>query len=194
MPSFGRRLPRITLLASPFGRGPRGRALTLIEATVSVLVVGVMLVAALNTVGLTRTSESRLVERAHALRLAQDLMAEILLQAYADPIGGLGSFGPGSSEAATGNRSLFNDVDDYHGWSATPPQQRDGTPLTEYTGFTRRVSVDWFNPANLSLKVASESGVKRITVTVEQAGRVVVQLHAFRTSAWLDPLELRGEQ
>lgn len=70
--------------------------------------------------------------------------------------------GEGSS-----SRTDFDDVDDYHGWSASPPQDRGGSDLVDYAGWTRSVTVEYVNPVQPgSLGTASDGGAKRITVTV----------------------------
>lgn len=178
-------------------RGPiyegRRRAFTLIETVIATIIVGVTLVAALNTLGATRTGEYKIAERGRALLLAQDLTAEILQQAYADPVAGIGSFGLDTAEAVPGDRSLFDDVDDYDGWSASPPQYRDGTVIPGTEGYERVVSVAWVNPDDLLGVSGSETGVKRIVVTVEHQSRTIVSLSAYRTKLWFDPVELQGD-
>ena len=77
---------------------PARRSFSLVEVVVSVLIMGVMFVAALNTVGAARGGEYRLAEREQALLLAQALMAEILQQAYIDAAGAYGTWGLGSAE------------------------------------------------------------------------------------------------
>ena len=168
------------------------RGFSLIEAVMSVVIVGGLLVAAMNTLGAGTTAEYTAAERSRALLLAEDLMTEILQQAYEDPAYPPGSFGRGADEAATGDRSLFDDVDDYHGWSASPPQYRDGTPISWAGGFTRSVQVHRVNSGNLNLVVGSDSGVKRIRVTVTRGGKELVVLTGYRTSAWQDPAEIQG--
>jgi hypothetical protein len=150
------------------------------------MVVSLLLVAALQTVAAARSGEYKLAERNRALLLAQDLMAEILQQAYADPAYGPGSFGLGADEV-TGNRSLFDDVDDYDGWQASPPQNKDGSVIPWATGYKQAVSVMWVVSGSLSTRSLAETGIKRIEVTVERAGRPVVVLDAYRTTCWIDP-------
>lgn len=167
------------------------RGFTMVEVVVSTAIVSVLLVAALNTVAAARTTEYKLAERNRALLLAQALMAEILQQAYADPIGGLSSFGLGSSEV-TGNRSLFNDVDDYNAWVACPSQNKDGSTIPNATDYEQSVSVAWVNPANLSQTVGSNSGVKRIQVKISRQGRTIITLTAYRTQVWTGGADAQG--
>ena len=157
-------------------------AFTLVEVMMSVIIVGVMFAAALNTVGSARVGEYKIVGRNRGLLLAQDLMAEILQQAYDDPNGSV-VFGAESGEG-TSNRTDFDDVDDYHAWSKSPPQRKDGTVIPNLDGWERSVAVVWVNPDDLSQTVGSDQGAKRMTVTVTHNGVPAAALFAFRTSAW----------
>jgi hypothetical protein len=162
-----------------------------VEVVVSTLVVSVLLVAALNTVGAARTGEYKLAERGRALLLAQALLSEILQQAYNDPVQGPTSWGIGADEL-TGNRSLFDDVDDYDGWQASPPQNKDGSVIPGADDYEQLVAVAWVDPANLGQTSTSPTGVKRIKVTIRRQGREIITLCAYRTLAWCDPVELQG--
>jgi len=159
-----------------------GLAFTLVEVMISVIIVGVMFAAALNTVGSARVGEYKIGARNRGLLLAQDLLAEILQQAYDDPDDPV-VFGTESGEG-TSNRTDFDDVDDYHGWSKSPPQGRGGTVIPNLDGWERSVAVVWVNPADLSQTVGSNQGAKRMTVTVTHNGLPVASMFAFRTSAW----------
>ncbi len=76
------------------------------------------------------------------------------------------SIGPDFDEV-TSTRVDFDDVDDYHGWSASPPQFRNGTALPDYNGWTRSATVEFSNINAPGGKAAgSATGAKRITVTV----------------------------
>jgi len=170
----------------------RTRAFAMVEVVIATLVVGVTLVAALNTLGAARGGEYKLAERGRALLLARDLMAEIMQQPYSDPVTGIDSFGLVASESLTGDRSLFDDVDDYDSWNASPPQNKDGSIVTGYEDYWRKVSVDWVNPADLSAS-GTPTGVKQILVKVKRGGRLIITLSAFRTQDWIDPAEEEGE-
>jgi type II secretory pathway pseudopilin PulG len=170
-----RMAPRIVLRR----RWPR--AFSLVEAAVSIAVVGIMLVAALNTVGAARLGEQKTGDRGKGMLLAQQLMTEILQQSYEEPVD-IQVFGPESGEAP-GSRANFDDVDDYESWAASPPQYRDGTAIPGLEGWTRSVHVDWVNPADLSQVVSSDTRVKRITVTVTRGDVLVASLAALRTGA-----------
>jgi len=84
------------------------------------------------------------------------------------------------------DRADWDDVDDYHLWSASPPQDRSGTPLPNLTDWQRDVVVEWVDPSNPSVTVGSDQGVKRITVTVRRNGQIVAQDFALRSEKYLD--------
>lgn len=154
---------------------------TLVEAVMSMLIVGLMLVAALNTVGASRVAQSANAEQAIGPLLAEDLMSEILGQAYQEPVD-TPQFGRESESG--GNRAQWDDVDDYDGWSAGPPEAKDGTALPDMNDWTREVGVAWAGIVDPMATSATPTGIKRITVTVKHRGRTVTTLYALRTDGW----------
>ncbi len=171
------------IVASSIGsrRNCSARAFSLIEATISVVIVGGMMVAALNTVGAAKLGNQKNTSRKSGNLLAQQLMGEILTQGYAEPVDAPG-FGRESSESG-GDRTDYDDVDDYDAWSSSPPELKDGTVIPDLAGWARQVSVAWVNAADLSLTSGSETNVKRIIVTVTYNGVEVASLTAVRTLA-----------
>ncbi|MCA9245154.1 MAG: hypothetical protein KDA32_14440 [Phycisphaerales bacterium] len=151
--------------------------MTLAEAAIATVLVGTMLVAALNAVVATRRSQQRADRSARAVELAESLMAEILTKPYAEDADG-GGLGPSLSEASTGDRSLFDDVDDYAGWNETPPRDKLGTLISGFSDWSRSVTVVWETPEGVMS--VSETGIKRITLTVSYDGVEVVTVSALR--------------
>ena len=160
---------------------PRTPGFTLVEAVISIVLVGVLLVAAINTLGATAVSKRNIEHQALGYTLAADLMAEILSQAYEEPVDTV-IFGRESSESG-GERTEWDDVDDYDGWSATPPETKDGEPLDGYDEWTRSVEVAFVNPTMLN-EIGTNTGMKRITVTASFNGVPAAELVAIRTQAW----------
>ena len=169
-------------------RPRRRHGLSLIEVVISTLLVGLVLVSALRCVGSLIRGHMSTSELARAQQLAQQLMTEIVNDAYTDedetPL-----FGTEPTEplVTIGPRSGWDDVDDYHLWTATPPEDRDGNPLPNFVGWQRDVMVEWvdpFNPANTS---PNDLGVKRITVTVRRNGAMVSELVSLRSEDYTLP-------
>jgi len=70
-------------------------------------------------------------------------------------------------------RAAYDDIDDFDGASESPPRRIDGTPLDDYTGFTRTVSVVNVTAADPDAAVPEadgSTGLKRVTVTVTWTG------------------------
>ena len=156
------------------------RALTLIEVVASTMIVGMLYVAALNSLGAaTRSSEST-GNRAVATGLADELMAEILQTNYSDPTD-TPVFGPEGAESS-GPRTAFDDIDDYNVWNQSPPRARDGTQMADRVGWRQRVTVNYVVPATPTQTSATDQGAKRVKVTIEYNGAVLAEQFAVRTS------------
>jgi prepilin-type N-terminal cleavage/methylation domain-containing protein len=164
---------------TPAQRGPRRGAFSLIEVLVATGIMGVLLVAAMQTVGHSVRAEQSNAETCHGLWLAEQLMAEVLAARYGEP-DDAATFGLDASEI-TGTRSAFDDVDDYNNWTASPPQDRDGTEIPDRSRWQRTVVVEYVSPDDLSTTLLSDHGIKRITVTVRRSGTTVANATAYRT-------------
>jgi len=113
-----------------------------------------------------------------AQELANQLMIEIQGKLFEDPDFGPGSFGPGIDEL---ERSDYDDVDDYDGWSAGPPEHPDGTAMDGYTGYVRSVVVTNVDDATLTTSQTDGSTEsKRIVVTVTRNGKLRARLTGYR--------------
>jgi hypothetical protein len=151
----------------------------LIEVVISTLLVGLVVTGALKSVGAVVRGRTYAGDSGKAEHLAAQLMAEILPKAYRDP-DGLAVFGLELGENAS-VRANWDDVDDYHLLSSSPPLDALGTPLLESSGWEWSVVVEWVNPQNPSLPILSGQGVKRITVTVKRDGTVLARQSALRS-------------
>jgi prepilin-type N-terminal cleavage/methylation domain-containing protein len=154
--------------------------LTLIEVVASTMIVGMLAVATLNALGAATRSADSIGNRAIANGLADELMSEIIQQPYSDPDGSA-TFGHESGESSS-PRSAFDDVDDYNGWTASPPQYRDGTDILNRTNWRQRVAVTLVSPTNLTQTSSTDQGVKRIRVTIEYNGKVLADQTAIRSN------------
>jgi len=157
------------------------RGFTMAEAAVAMVIVSVLLVAALRAVSASALTQYKAAERATGLALARGLMAEIVALYYQEP-SGTPAFGRETGETAT-NRSNYDDVDDYNGWNQSPPQDKGGAVIPGLTGWTQIVSVAWVQWNDTTVTSSTETGVKRITVTIQHNSRTVATLTGIRTNA-----------
>lgn len=160
----------------------RRGAFSIVEAVMSLVLVSGVMVASLNAVGASFTAQRGIGDRARGQLLANDLMAEILAQAYEDPNETI-AFGLEASETGGVNRSLYDDVDDYRSVTDSPPELKDGTAMQGFTGWSRSVTVVRTDPTNLTVLALSETGAKKITVMVKHGNVVVATLVGIKTSA-----------
>jgi type II secretory pathway pseudopilin PulG len=158
---------------------PKFNGLSLIEVVASTMIVGMMSVAALNSLGAATSSSQSIGNRAVALGMADELMAEILQSKYADPTQ-TPVFGRESGEAAT-PRSGFDDVDDFNGYNQSPPQYRDGTTMPDRSLWRHRVIVTRIVPGNPAQSSGTEQGAKRVQVIIEHDGQILAEHVAIRT-------------
>jgi type II secretory pathway pseudopilin PulG len=149
----------------------------LVEVVASTMIIGMMCVAALNSLGAATRSSESIGNRAVAIGLADDLMSEILQKQYKDSTSP--NFGP---EAGEVDPTDFDDLDDYNGWSEQPPLTRDDDdgdgefdPMTDRDDWLREVEVVRLAPGNLLQSVGTEQGAKRIRVTVKYRNQVLVE-------------------
>jgi len=148
---------------------------TLVEASISIIIVAVMLGAAVQTLGVS--ARLRLIQKQQfqGQALAKQLMDEIMQLRYIDPTSP--GFGPETGET----RANYNDVDDYNGYLESPPTLKDGTAITGYTGWKRSVTVTWADANNPANTATTDSGLKRILITVTSPTGRVTKLTALRS-------------
>ncbi len=155
------------------------RGFSLIEATLSIALVGMMATAALAVVAGARRAEQMAADRVRAQLLAEELLSEITPLLYKEP--GSITLGADSAER-TDTRSTWDDIDDADGYSESTLRDRSGKAHAGLTGWTRTVDVKWIGALDLLGIVIADSGIKRVTVTLSRNGKVVLKAVAVRTA------------
>ncbi|HWE97501.1 MAG TPA: type II secretion system protein [Tepidisphaeraceae bacterium] len=158
-----------------------GRGFTLVEATIALLVVSVMMVAAMSVAGQSARSRTVQQEQVRGEALARQLLSEIMQMPYQQAGVTTTVLGPETGET----RSTYNDVDDFNGWSESPPQYASGTAIPGFTGWKRAAKVEWLSVTGTTSPTvatsATETGLKRITVTVTAPSGKVTTLVGLRS-------------
>ncbi len=142
----------------------RRTGFSLAESLISIVIVGSLTVAALNTVSATTIGRSQVSRKAIAHGIGQALLSEIMALPYEDP-DQTPTFGLEPSESST-NRLDFDDVDDYRNWNRATLEKKNGDPLLVMADWSRYVEVDWVKQDDLTTTSATATDVKRITVNV----------------------------
>ncbi|BAM04961.1 hypothetical protein [Phycisphaera mikurensis] len=169
-------------------RPDRGRAgVSLVEATLSMLLVAGLMVAALHASAAAAGTRHRSAERALAARLAQDLVAEALALAYDDPEDGpyrpgfAPGWGPTAQEMAAPGRTGFDDVDDVDGWSRSPLLDRQGVEIPRTAGLRRAAWVRHVSAASPGTEAGADEGLKRVVVRVTRGERLLAEAVGLAT-------------
>ncbi|MFN7020919.1 MAG: type II secretion system protein [Phycisphaerales bacterium] len=140
------------------------RGFTLVEAAVSIVIVGVMLTAAISMLGAAAGVRRRTALWREGESLARALLVEVQQSGYGSTSGPL----PVYTFSQGQNRSRWLVVDRFNGLTETAPTDRTGVELPGYQGWQRSVTVervDPDNPGGPARVVTGDTGLKRITVT-----------------------------
>jgi prepilin-type N-terminal cleavage/methylation domain-containing protein len=169
----------------PSGRLALGRqcgqrkGLTLAEVVISLMILAVAVTAGVQALGSFSVGGMAWQDRSTAIELANALMAEIDSLPFADPAGS-STIGLESGETP-GDRSTFDDIDDYDGWDACPPKDKTNAEMSAYGGFRQQVSVAFDNSLSTATGVAFAAGnFKKITVTISKDDKVLAKLVTVR--------------
>jgi MSHA pilin protein MshD len=144
------------------------RGFTLIEVLLTITLVGVGLVATMRALPIALQMSEASRQSMEAQQLASEMLAELSRQPFEDPTKRRRRFGRERDEAAE-TRADFDDIDDYDGWTASPPQNRDGTPQTEFADYRRTVAVACVDTDDYT-RLQSSGNAKRITITISRPG------------------------
>ncbi len=154
------------------------KGFSLIELVITIVVLGIALSALTGSIFSSVGRNADPLWQSKATQLSQAYLDEILSMRYQEssPLGG-GSIdrcdveGP---EEGVGNRSLFDDVDDYDGLSETAGFL-DATTASVYTGYTVGIEVTCVNHLN-----AASTNSKLIVVTIASPTNQDLVFSVFR--------------
>ncbi|MDY6843556.1 MAG: type II secretion system protein [Thermodesulfobacteriota bacterium] len=144
------------------------KGISFLEIMASVVIMSILLFGFTFVFTEGRNSINEMGKRRIALCLVQQMTEEIKSQNFEEAID---TFGLEEGESDT-SRQDYDDVDDYNGWSASPPQRKDGTPMDsinppDYKNFKREVEVANVSDDNFTdVQDDGSTDSKRITVTV----------------------------
>ncbi|MBI5765125.1 MAG: hypothetical protein HZA51_16540 [Planctomycetes bacterium] len=156
-------------------QGTPRRAFSLAEALIAATILTIVTATAALpfAAGIQQANEAARLENASAL--GQALMEEILAHPFFEPGSRTASPGPDSGET---NRSLFDNVDDYHGYTevSTGPRDYKNQPITDsaFTNMYREVTVQYIAFPNQT--PSDTNSLARVTVLVKDGNAVLVKL------------------
>ncbi len=153
------------------------KGLTFLEIVISLSIFAVALVGLLQIVNTALNSSYRAGQEIIGTNIASGLLAEIMSKNFVDPDNPTNPLGPDPlvpTETRNGGVNAFDDVDDYNGYTESPPltednRVMDGTEdLPNCAKFTRSVTVTYcdISGTNDITDVVGPTNYKHIKVTV----------------------------
>jgi Tfp pilus assembly protein PilV len=125
----------------------------LLEATVAYVVLALALVSLLPLFILSIRANGASGRIAVAVHLSSELLEEISARRWDEKSGAPPRIVSAKSPLGldpgdrSGDKSSFNDMDDFSGWSESPPQDPSGRPLPELSAYSRSVTVSFVDEA-----------------------------------------------
>lgn len=154
---------------------------TLVELVMTIVIISVAIAGVVGAFALITGRSADPLNQTRAVELAQLYMDEILTQRYDDntPQGGTPAYSGGCNIGAEPgeNRSTFDDVDDYHNLTDSPPASLQGV-LAGYNGFSVAVMVACAG-GQVDLAPAN---AKRIDLTITAPGGQDFAFSAYRAN------------
>ncbi len=150
----------------------RQSGFSLVELVIAIVIVGIGLAALLiPIITATRSSADPLI-RKQTLAVAEALIEEIELKPFANPAGGF------TGAATQANRPLFDDVNDYNGFTTNGIFTLDGVAIPGLANYNvTNVSV-----VGAALGAITAANAVLISVTVTGPGGEAITLAAYRTN------------
>jgi MSHA pilin protein MshD len=145
---------------------PAFRGFTILEALIASFIVAIATIGVGSMLAASSHQSEATSDASVSQALARQLMEEIAAKPINDQYGKI-SLGPESGEST---RSLFDQIDDYHGYtdSTSAIQMLDGTSIDLGTGmsYTRSVSVQYRETPSGAASMSDEAPFCVVTVTV----------------------------
>jgi Tfp pilus assembly protein PilV len=150
--------------------------ITLAETVISMLLISFVLVSTLSIVGPMARSTTVHADRLVASNLANEMAEEIATKLFIDPNAADPDALGADADDGSANRIDFDDIDDYQNWSSSPPSLSAGSPITSLSNWTRSVTIEHAVLAEPSTASATNTGLKRVTITVTKNGVKLAQI------------------
>ncbi|ABC32791.1 conserved hypothetical protein [Hahella chejuensis KCTC 2396] len=163
-----------------FANPERQRGVTLVELVITIIVIGVALVAIVTAMSGSIGRSSDVLLRNRTIQLAQAYLDEILGKRYdeATPSGGAPPVTSCNIVTEEGSRDEYDDVDDYDGVLNEAPRSQTDADFNNYPGYLVSVSVTCAG-ADIGL---SASNAKLVRVTITPPSGPAMTFSAYRAN------------
>ena len=141
---------------------------SLIEVIAAILLISIGVLGVLSAMNTLVKGSADPMVRKQAIAIAESLLEEIVLKDFANPTGGY-----------TGtDRTQFDDVSDYAGYTTTGIVDISGTAISGLSGY----NISSVTVVNAALGNIASTDAKLITVTVTAPGGEAISMSAYRTN------------
>lgn len=169
------------------------QAFSQIEVVASTAMLGILMTATMTSIAASRMRVTSEMARWQGQSLANEMLAEILSLPACDPENGPPtSLGLESGESDGTNRSKWDDVDDYHNLSESPPRNRSGVAITGYAGWVRTTTVERMQSGNWTRTNSTYDRVYRVTVNVTRNSTPIATAIGFKNGDQLTSSPFQG--
>ncbi len=164
--------------------GGRG-AFTLLEVLLAVIIMGMGIVATLNSMKYSTISNNRSSRWTEAVFLAQEIRTWTENLPFSDQDTGDLLNAPGPDNYQADGSPYVDDLDDLMNAGFTPPRNSLGNPINRLAGWTVNISMDWRSDADPSVSIAEpaqaiDGNLAHIQVTV-----IAPDGEGLLTTGWL---------
>lgn len=157
------------------------RGFSQIEVAASTALLSVLMVATLATIAASRRRANDEMNRLQGQLLATELLTEILSLPACDPQSGPpATLGRESGETNGNIRTNWDDVDDYHNLTESPPKDRSGTDISGFSSWTRNTVVARLKSNDWTQTNASYASIYKITVSLSRNGQLITTVTSFK--------------
>lgn len=151
----------------------------MVEVAVCTVLVGTLLVTSLRTVGAVYRYRGENLDEQRAVFLAEVILDRIESLPYHDPDGN-SILGREYFEGYF--NSPFDDMNDFHNYTESPPLDSAGQAVTGYSEWSWTVVFQYVDPLTLT-QVDSDQGVMRSTVSLSKNGEIISTIDTLHVNA-----------
>lgn len=157
------------------------RGFSQIEVAASTALLSVLMVATMASIAASRNRATAEMNRLQGQLLATELLTEILSLPACDPQSGPpATLGRESGETNGDIRTNWDDVDDYHNLSESPPKDRSGTDISGFSSWTRTTVIERLKSNDWTQTNLTYASAYRINVSLSCNSQLITTVTAYK--------------
>jgi len=154
----------------------RKNGFTLIEVLIAILLVGLAIVSLISANGALTQANGAGIELSTAEFLIEQIRELTTVLPVIDPNTGTTTFGPEASETL----ASYNDLDDFHGASFSPPISASRNALNNLSAYTQQITVENVSASDFEQVVSNHSSFfVRVNV------KVLLNTREISSASWI---------